>query len=262
MSFPMLNKMKLNIPFSVVFKVTRRLMKRFFWFSLPIAAVYVLIQFSGILFAPTMWTARILEAASSNQNQDRSPFIPNKRFEMLEYGDKEFYDDNAHRRHNVWLTDKYGFRNSPDVADTSQFDIVITGASNVYGSFLSQDELISSRLSELCQCSVYNYGKPGLRSIMFSEQRFITNPPKIFIIVVRRGEFFDDRNKWMLPSCSMQGAGNYICVPEAPKAPSKFEVFVGQMKKAPLFHFIRARLGAGSLPETKILDEEKQHRKR
>ena len=53
-----------------------------------------------------------------------------------------------------------------------------------------------------------------------------------------------------------QGAGNYICVPEAPKAPSKFEVFVGQMKKAPLFHFIRARLGAGSLPETKILDEE------
>ena len=55
LSFLMLNKMKLNIPFSVCL-ITRRLMKRS-WFSLPIAAVYVLIQFSGILFAPTMWTA-------------------------------------------------------------------------------------------------------------------------------------------------------------------------------------------------------------
>ena len=145
-----------------------------------------------------------LELIINFSDDRRGPFYANKNLFMYEYPSRLLFSPHAETRYNQFVTDNFGLRNETAANEANNYDIVVGGASNVWGSYLDQSEIISSRLEQLCDCSVYNYGSAlNNKSRMFLDERFMNNPPKIFIIIAPDTQFASAFNgQWPILECS------------------------------------------------------------
>ena len=160
---------------------------RCFIFVFPFLA-FILIE---LFFLPiTYFSGRFSESLINFSDDRRGPFYANKNLFMYEYPSRLLFSPHAETRYNQFVTDNFGLRNETAANEANNYDIVVGGASNVWGSYLDQSEIISSRLEQLCDCSVYNYGSAlNNKSRMFLDERFMNNPPKIFIIIAPDTQF-------------------------------------------------------------------------
>lgn len=89
-------------------------------------------------------------------------FEPNRRYyNPRSYGDLASIGNHPELRRyrtEVFTTDALGFRNPPHLLD-AEVDAILVGDSFVVGSGVNDDETLSSRLSELGGCAVYNAGE-------------------------------------------------------------------------------------------------------
>ena len=106
------------------------------------------------------------------------PFYPNKYLEKVEKGDLGPHTKFAVFKNVVWQTDKYGYRTSNN---SSYHDVVIVGDSNIVGSGMSQEDILSEVLEKKSQLSVYPYS-PSRIEYFLSEDRFKNDNPKIVIL--------------------------------------------------------------------------------
>jgi hypothetical protein len=110
------------------------------------------------------------------------PFKPDFKYAARIYGDlANRLKVRRYRRyrHQVFQTDKYGFRN-PDFREDTYFPVVVVGDSDMAGSSLSDNDTYSARLAAALNTPVYNYA-PNTVLALLTDERFSLNPPKIII---------------------------------------------------------------------------------
>lgn len=215
--------------------------RRLFIFSIPLQIILWPILLSGVIWPIEKFSARALEVV--NLIGGSSPFIPNTELLIDEYPDKMFYQPGAVIKRNKWVTDEFGYRNYKRTIPKNGYDIVVTGSSNVYGSYYDQDDLISEELIRLCGCSVYNMGSNKGSRHLKMYQMFRDNPPRVFVIVVREKEF--SSNKWNIKYDPEQN--QFLDLPPNPQSINDWQILFSNLKKMPLFHFIRSKLGTGKI---------------
>ena len=115
----------------------------------------------------------------------KGPFYPNMNVSMVEEGALAYRTPWAIKKDVTWITDKYGYRkaNSP----LRRHSIMIVGDSNIAGSGLSQNELLSEVLERRLGVSVYPLSPERLKAI-HSNDLFREHTPDILILEsVERG---------------------------------------------------------------------------
>ena len=108
----------------------------------------------------------------------RGPFYPNQKLCKLEQGDLAPNTNFSVNRKILTCIDNYGFRKC---SEKKKFDVVIIGDSFIWGSNLSQDEMLSEVLEKRTGMSVYPYAPSDVNKFL-TDKRFIENPPKIVIV--------------------------------------------------------------------------------
>jgi alginate O-acetyltransferase complex protein AlgJ len=166
-------------------------MKRFFLriiaFSSPII-LWMIIEF--IILPADFFTFRGWEAFTVKSTRWlRGPYYPNLHMTKHELGDLI-----RDRKHSVpkdvlWITDDYGFREAKH--RNPPFDMVIIGDSNVGGSKLSQNEIITEVIEQKSDLSSYNYMlRHSIREYL-ADSRFIAHPPRLVVFAVTERQILE-----------------------------------------------------------------------
>jgi len=109
----------------------------------------------------------------------KGQFYPNMDLRKQEEGDLAYYTRCAVKKDVRWVTDKYGYRKSNVII--KKHPIVIVGDSNIAGSSLSQEELLSEILEKNLGQSVYPLASERLRAV-FQHNLLKKNLPEIVIL--------------------------------------------------------------------------------
>lgn len=110
-------------------------------------------------------------------------FHPNRHVSMRTIGDlgyKSWNRSDHAPRETRFTTDRHGFRNAVEI---ERPEIIVIGDSYVAGAGLSDDETVTSRLSEKLGAPVYNFAAESLNAParFFEETRFSRQRPKLVI---------------------------------------------------------------------------------
>lgn len=107
------------------------------------------------------------------------PFYPRVTMEKIEGSELTLYQKNAPKKKVVWHTDAYGYRKHPHGG--SQYDVVLVGDSNIAGSGLTQNNMLSEMLEEETGLRTYPLAPTSLNSF-FTDSRFFHQKPKLVIV--------------------------------------------------------------------------------
>jgi hypothetical protein len=107
------------------------------------------------------------------------PFYPNMRISKEEEGDLAHHTPYAVRRKVTWVTDTHGYRNED--SGPRPYEIVIVGDSEVVGTGLTQDEILSEVLESKMGIGVYPLA-PGSMNNFLRQRRFAEDPPRVLIL--------------------------------------------------------------------------------
>jgi alginate O-acetyltransferase complex protein AlgJ len=107
------------------------------------------------------------------------PFYPNREITKIEEGDLAAHTRFAIKKKVKWMTDRYGYRKKN--TDLQKHKIVIIGESNIAGSSLTQEEILSEVLEDRLKVSVYPYAPVGGINSFLKDERFMENSPDIVI---------------------------------------------------------------------------------
>jgi hypothetical protein len=112
-------------------------------------------------------------------------FVPYYKWDDLSSGDlgnMAGVPQLRQKRHQVFTTDEYGFRNPVGISDRT-CDVVIVGDSFAVGSKSSDDEILSELIRNETGLNVYNYAAASL-SYFFGDKRFIEKKPRLIILLL------------------------------------------------------------------------------
>jgi len=109
----------------------------------------------------------------------KGQFYPNTQVRKNEEGDLGYYTPYAIKKDVRWVTDKYGYRKNNTAL--KRHPIVIIGDSNIAGSSLDQEELLSEVLEKKLRQSVYPLAGERLRTL-FQHDLLRKNLPEIVIL--------------------------------------------------------------------------------
>jgi len=158
-------------------------MKRFFFkltiFLLPFLALFFIELY---LLPIDFFTFRLWEALKIHSLKWALPgyFYPKMNVAKVEEGDLAPYTKLSIKKYVHWFTDRYGYRKK-DMPLATKYRIVIIGDSNIAGSGLTQEDIISEVLEKKLNLSVYPIS-PGSINTFLRDIRFLDNPPDIVII--------------------------------------------------------------------------------
>jgi hypothetical protein len=117
------------------------------------------------------------------------PFYPNQEMTKVEEGDLGHHFRSAAKGKVRWVTDRYGYRKKN--TEVRKHQIVIVGESNIAGSSLTQEEILSEVLEKRLKVSVYPYAPVGGINSFLKDKRFIENSPDILIFARVERELLD-----------------------------------------------------------------------
>jgi hypothetical protein len=107
------------------------------------------------------------------------PFYPNMKVSKEEEGDLAHHTPYAVRRKVAWVTDAHGYRNED--SGRCPYEIVIVGESEVVGTGLTQDDVLSAALERKTGIGVYPLA-PGSMNNFLRQRRFAEHPPRVLIL--------------------------------------------------------------------------------
>jgi len=139
-----------------------------------------------LMLPVNFFTYRAWEALCASRGVFEGPFYPGVHITMIEKGgDLSHHGPLAVQRKVEWKTDMYGQRTG--VVGSGPHDIVIVGDSNVPGSGLTQDDILSAVLGRRLKLSVYPYYSQwfdGFFDEFLREPRFVQAPPAAVVMAV------------------------------------------------------------------------------
>jgi len=127
-------------------------------------------------FTFRVWEALII---SKFRNVLPGEFYPNMKVTKIEEGDMAHHTRFTHKRRVTWYTDRYGYRKQN--TSRNKHEVVVIGDSNIAGSGLTQEDILSEVLEKKLKVSVYPIS-PGSIDTFLRERRFQKDPPNIVII--------------------------------------------------------------------------------
>jgi len=139
------------------------------------------------LVHPKPVTFRAWETAYNADSLDAyiTPFKPQYKYDGILRGDSSgplhFKPKPSEIRHQIFITDEYGFRNSPGFIKKG-IDAVIFGNSYVAGADETQEELVSTILTNEYNIRTYNHGSLPLQRF-WENELFQKTPPKYVIVL-------------------------------------------------------------------------------
>jgi len=127
------------------------------------------------------FTFRVWEALVIRKYRNILPgeFYPNMEITKIEEGDLAHHTRFTHKRKVRWVTDRYGYRKQN--TNRSRHEVVVIGDSNIAGSGVTQEDILSEVLEKKLGMSVYPIS-PGSLDTFLRERRFQRDPPNIVII--------------------------------------------------------------------------------
>jgi lysophospholipase L1-like esterase len=155
----------------------KKLALKLFLFFLPfVLAVGVELFFLPMdFFTFRAWEALVVKRFKHNLP---GPFYPSMRLTKVEEGDLTHHTKFSVEKRVTWITDRYGYRNSPGTF--ARPTVVIIGDSNIVGSGLTQKSMLTEVLADRLNVGVYAFAPASVNSF-FRERRFIENPPDVVI---------------------------------------------------------------------------------
>jgi len=150
------------------------------------------------------FTFRVWEAIVVRKYRNFFPghFYPNMEITKVEEGDLAPHTRFAVKKNVRWMTDQHGYRKTN--AGLQRHNIVIIGESNIAGSGLTQEEILSEVLESRLGVYVYPYAPVGGISAFLKDIRFLDHPPEIVIFARIERELLDldllkpvSRPKWI-----------------------------------------------------------------
>jgi alginate O-acetyltransferase complex protein AlgJ len=165
-----------------IFNFKRLPLAFFLTFSIILTAYVVELFILPVNF----FTFRTWEAISVEKLESVLPgyFYPNMKISMIEEGDLGHHTKVAVKKQVQWITDRYGYRKKNTTV--KRHKIVIVGESNIAGSGLTQQDILSEKLEKSLKISVYPYTGRSIPPInrFLRDKRFNDNPPDIVILGV------------------------------------------------------------------------------
>lgn len=155
--------------------------------SHPVKYVLFFLPFVAALFLELFilpihqFTFRVWESLAAKRSFGvlKGQFYPNLEVYKTEQGDLAYYTQCAIPKDVHWITDRYGYRKAN--TSVSKHPVVIVGDSNIAGSALSQDELLSEVLEKKLGQSVYPLAGERLRAL-FQHDLLRKHLPEIVIL--------------------------------------------------------------------------------
>jgi hypothetical protein len=138
------------------------------------------------------FTFRVWEALVIRKYRNILPgeFYPNMEVTKIEEGDMAHHTRFTYKRKVKWVTDRYGYRKQN--TNRNKHEVVIIGDSNIAGSGLTQEDILSEVLEKRLKVSVYPISPASIDTFL-KERRFENAPPDIVIIAsVERFIFYLD----------------------------------------------------------------------
>ncbi|MBI4598225.1 MAG: hypothetical protein HY737_07500 [Candidatus Omnitrophica bacterium] len=136
----------------------------------------------GKLVIPLEWYAfRCWEVMVDQRPAGARPgwWYPNQVLQKLEHDDLVPRTRYSKPRNVVWYTDAYGYRNRPRPGN-EPIDIVVIGDSEIVGSSMTQDDILSEVLERMTGRPVYAYA-PAYFGKFVEDPRFQQRPPKVVV---------------------------------------------------------------------------------
>jgi hypothetical protein len=178
------------------------------------------------------------------------PFYPDTRVSKEEEGDLAHHTPYAVKRKVVWVTDAHGYRNED--SGRLPYEAVIVGESEIVGSGLTQDEVLSEVLERRMGIGVYPLA-PGSMNSFLRRRRFAEHPPRV-LILARPERLITDlpriRSERMRTSGSfrdrvLEARDRLKEQIEGTRWIQKLGVLLDRLYKGPMLHFLRANLRRG-----------------
>lgn len=177
------------------------------------------------------------------------PFYPNMSVRKMEEGELAYYTPCAVKKDVMWITDKYGYRRAN--SSEHKYPVVIIGDSNIAGSGLTQEDLLSETLQKKLGTVVYPLSPERINSI-FDHKVFAHSVPEIVILAsVERGipsgltriekKRFEKPSPWK----------KFLSLIQLNSPIQHVAVFFDRTFKANMLNYLRARINklGPSLPE-------------
>ncbi len=155
-------------------------MKKFLLKLVLFLSPFIIAQAVELFVLPIdFFTFRVWEALRvMGSSLSTGKFYPNFRLEKIEVGTLAKNSGDAVRQKVVWITDRYGYRNTNA---WEKPDVVIIGDSFIAGDTLSQEQLLSEVLQSELKMKVYAMAPADIRDFL-NDPRFVDNPPKVVIL--------------------------------------------------------------------------------
>jgi hypothetical protein len=127
------------------------------------------------------FTFRVWEALVIRKFRNILPgkFYSNMEIIKIEEGDLVHHTKFTYKRKVKWYTDQYGYRKQN--THRRKNEVVIIGDSNIAGSGLTQEDILSEVLEKKLRVSVYPISPASIDTFL-KERRFQKDPPDIVII--------------------------------------------------------------------------------
>jgi len=167
------------------------------------------------------------------------PFYPNVRIQKIEEGDLAHHTKFAIKKTVVWYTDRYGYRKID--LDNEYYPIVIVGDSNIAGSGLNQEDILSEVLERKLNMKVYPFAPEGIGKLIKNE-RFKEKSPKIVVFGAVEREI-----PYLSPlKTKIYKSGSYIKEKIRSLRENRFleniSIYLDRFYKANMLNFLRASL--------------------
>lgn len=216
-------------------------MRRFILKSILFLSPFLLTLFIELFVLPIDHFAfRVWEALSVGEFRNilPGPFYPNQEITKAEKGDIGHHFDFAVKREARWVTDRYGYRK--ESTDVRKHSIVIVGDSNITGSGLTQEEILSEVLETKLKVSVYPYAPVRSINIFLRDRRFIGNAPETLIFASIERDLL--RLSALKEPKQRKWASQLIEIMNRNQRIQNVIVLLDRLSKLNMLHFLRASL--------------------
>lgn len=183
------------------------------------------------------------------KNLFNGPFYPNMKLTKIEEGDLAHHTKYSKKRIVKWITDQYGYRK---IKTNGPFQIVIVGDSNIAGSGLTQEEMLSEILESELKVKVYPLAPAGIGTFL-KTRRFIEHPPEILILGIVEREIpylsaLKSKRRYQIKENLLQSIKGL----RENRFLQTIFVLLDRLSKLNMLHHLRATIRRAILPEAEI----------
>jgi len=216
-------------------------MGRFILKSTVFVSPFLLVLFIELFILPIdHFTFRVWEALSVGEFRNilPGPFYPNQEITKAEKGDIGHHFDFAVKREARWVTDRYGYRKKD--THVRRHPIVIVGDSNITGSGLTQEEILSEVLEKQLKASVYPYAPVRSINNFLKDKRFIESCPETLIFASIERDLL--RLSALKEPKDRKWASQWMQIMNQNRRIQNVIVLLDRLSKLNMLHFLRASL--------------------